>query len=180
MSGPASINWKSSDEGAIERGVKKAVALINPDGSLTGANIWRFDVSARVLAHKISIAGVDGAYQRADLVTTALRGPKLPQAQHQLQEFRNRLSEVAREYLSQPARQWRLVFPLNVGGDSLAQFTRIQVQSLRMRRRTWQEVGRFCDLDDWWKWAQEISGRENASAYFPHFPRMISDHRWVG
>lgn len=166
MSSPSDISWKSTDEAAIERDVIAALATANPDGSLTGDNIWRFDVYARVLAHKIAIAGVDGAYQRANLITTALRRPKLVQAREQqlLHEFRNRLSEITREHLRQPAEPWRVVLPLNIRGQGLGQFTRIQVQSLQMRRQTWQEVGRFCDLDDWWKWAREISGRENADA----------------
>jgi hypothetical protein len=145
MSSPGDISWKSTDEAAIERDVIAALATTNADGSLTGNNIWRFDVYARVLAHKIAIGGVDGPYQRANLITTALRRPKLVQAREQqlLDEFRNRLREIAREHVSQLAERWRVVLPLNVRGQGLGQFKRIQVQSVQMRRQTWREVGRF-------------------------------------
>jgi len=163
---PSLVSWRDNDAPRVERHVSEALGRLNPDGSLTGANIWRFDVYTRVLALKITIDDVHDPHERAQLIGSTLmrlKKAKVEPGQGQ-QAFRDLLDELARERRAAAPRLFRLILPLNVRSQYVESVRSVEIEGLSIRRTTWRAVGRVSELEEWSVWAHELAGYENGIA----------------
>jgi hypothetical protein len=168
MASSGLVDWPDNQAHKVRKYVVDALKLYNPDGSLTGAAIWRFDICTRILAHRITLAGVSNAYARGLLIRQALgqvRAISLPAAEA-VEPFREALAKLVDERRRRPRQRFRVIYPLNLRPQQAEPFHRIRVGGRTIRRLTWKQLEGEVELAEWWKKADRLVA--------PHSARLLT------
>jgi hypothetical protein len=146
------------EHASVEGYVRRCHELRETNGALAGSNIWRFDVFTRILAHRISIRGVDDPYRRAHLIRTAL-GALTPGDQADVVSgFTVALERAATQWTQRDSRTFRVIYPINLQSLEAKAIRTVSVLGLRVKRLEWAEVGKRSQLAAWWRTVDRVAG----------------------
>lgn len=144
------VKWSKSTQSVISRNTQLLLNIlsIGENGQVKTTEISRLNIYLKILATNVSLEGVETYAAKQAIIRKAFFLRLKNYKKQDIYYFRRAVAAEVRDYLSQPLRNYWILFPLHIPHNQLDSEESIRIQGKELLFRDWAYIQDEFEFDE--------------------------------